>query len=100
MAFRIRSGASAVAVLAILAACSSGPWRSDETWTFALTIDAAEDWYGASAKPCLPRSEPNLFHGDVDDLWIVGVLALPLVLSIALDLALLPVTCAHDLVVE
>lgn len=75
-------------------ACSSGPWKRDETWSFALTQGIWEAW----EEQDLRRFEDAEWHEHDSGAAYVAIVIV--CLPIVLDLVLLPVTIPHDLSVD
>ena len=77
--------------VAPLAACAS--WRSNETWSFAVTRDAYDPEPSKLASRML---EGHHESGGVEDLWIVAIALLPVSLTLVADACVLPITLPHD----
>jgi hypothetical protein len=87
---------ASLALAALLGSCSL--WRPGETWSFALTAEMVEEIEDWDYEPPTP-STCSGSHSGRD--WGVLLCAFaPVVLPLAFDLVLLPVTCTHDLCVD
>ena len=75
-----------------LAACAS--WHSNETWSFALTRDAYDPEPGKYDTRMFDADHPR--SGGVESLWLVGIVLLPVSLTMVADACVLPITLPHD----